>query len=278
MHEREGARLGLATPTRSSISTGSGLPTTRSATVIAAAEQLGFAGLNVTHPFKQAVIAASRRALARGGGDRRGQHGRLPRRPAHRPQHRQLGLRRELPARAWRRAGSTASCCSARRRAALAVAHALLELGRRRPRRSSTRDADARRAAGASAGRALRRPCRTPSTRVATPVAAADGIVNATPVGMAKYPGMPFAAEPARSRGMWVADIVYFPAETELLRLARGAGLPHARRHGHGDLPGGRAFELFTGVAPDRDGDGAAFRGRRMTSLQRPRPTALALT
>ena len=55
------------------------------------------------------------------------------------------------------------------------------------------------------------------------PVAGADGIVNATPVGMAKYPGLPLPATLLRPT-LWVAEIVYFPMETELLRTARALG------------------------------------------------------
>src|SRR5690606_21495492 len=51
-------------------------------------------------------------------------------------------------------------------------------------------------------------------------LADADGIVNATPMGMQKYPGLPFAPELLQA-WHWVADIVYFPAETALLALAR---------------------------------------------------------
>ena len=87
-------------------------------------------------------------------------------------------------------------------------------------------------------------------TNVQEAVAAADGLVNATPVGMAQYPGMPFPCELLASHH-WVAEIVYFPRETELLR--------HARRLGCKVLPGMgmaigqavRAFELFTGRRTD---------------------------
>jgi hypothetical protein len=54
-----------------------------------------------------------------------------------------------------------------------------------------------------------------------------DGIVNTTPVGMAKYPGMPFPADLLRGHH-WVAEIIYFPQETELLRAARALGRPLA--------------------------------------------------
>ncbi|MBV8458742.1 MAG: shikimate dehydrogenase, partial [Acetobacteraceae bacterium] len=47
-------------------------------------------------------------------------------------------------------------------------------------------------------------------------MAEANGLINATPVGMAKRPGMPLPASLLRP-ALWVADIVYFPLETELL-------------------------------------------------------------
>ena len=53
----------------------------------------------------------------------------------------------------------------------------------------------------------------------------ASGLIHATPTGMAKYPGMPLAPALLSPRH-WVAEIVYFPLETELLKTARlrGAG------------------------------------------------------
>ena len=75
------------------------------------------------------------------------------------------------------------------------------------------------------------------------------GLVNTTPVGMAKYPGNAGAA-PARCRpDLWVADIIYFPAETALLGAAAAAAAARCRaRHGH--FPGREGFELITGRQP----------------------------
>jgi shikimate dehydrogenase len=78
----------------------------------------------------------------------------------------------------------------------------------------------------------------------------ADGLVNATPVGMAKYPGMPVPAAWLR-RDLWVADIVYFPRETELLRAARTAGCRTLAGTGMAVFQAVKAFELITGKAPD---------------------------
>ena len=60
-------------------------------------------------------------------------------------------------------------------------------------------------------------------TDLAATVAQADGIVNTTPMGMAKLPGTPVPKELLRA-DLWVAEIVYFPLETELLRDARALG------------------------------------------------------
>ncbi len=79
----------------------------------------------------------------------------------------------------------------------------------------------------------------------------AAGVVNTTPVGMAKYPGLPFASH-LLSRRHWVAEIVYFPAETELLRLARRLGCRTLSGLGMAVNQAVRAFELFTGIQPDR--------------------------
>ncbi len=80
----------------------------------------------------------------------------------------------------------------------------------------------------------------------------ADGIVNATPVGMAKYPGLPFA-RPLLKPEHWVAEIIYFPAETELLRAARALGCRTLAGTGMPVYQAVKAFELFTGLAPNRD-------------------------
>lgn len=77
-----------------------------------------------------------------------------------------------------------------------------------------------------------------------------DGVVNATPMGMEKMPGSPFPAGLLRPR-MWVADIVYFPMETELLRSARERGCRTLPGSGMAVFQAVRAFELFTGVTPD---------------------------
>ena len=79
---------------------------------------------------------------------------------------------------------------------------------------------------------------------------AADGIVNTTPLGMAKYPGMPLARELLRP-DLWVADIVYLPLETELLATARALGCRTMDGGGMAVFQAADAFRLFSGLVPD---------------------------
>lgn len=86
----------------------------------------------------------------------------------------------------------------------------------------------------------------------------ADGLVNATPMGMAKLPGMAIAAELIEPRH-WVSDIVYFPLETELLRVARSKGCKTSSGQGMATFQAVRAFELFTGRKPEPERMRATF-------------------
>ena len=94
------------------------------------------------------------------------------------------------------------------------------------------------------AGRAV--ACRSLADEMAT----ADGLVQASPVGMAGHPGMPLPADLLRPE-LWVADIVYFPAETGLLKAARALGCRTLAGDGMVVLQAEAAFRLFTGVEPD---------------------------
>lgn len=77
-----------------------------------------------------------------------------------------------------------------------------------------------------------------------------DGLINASPVGMHKYPGMPVAAALLRS-SLWVAEVVYVPLQTELLRVARALGCRTADGGGMVVYQALEAFRLFTGAKPD---------------------------
>ncbi|RBH33539.1 shikimate dehydrogenase, partial [Pseudomonas sp. MWU13-2860] len=78
----------------------------------------------------------------------------------------------------------------------------------------------------------------------------ADGLVNTTPMGMAKLPGMPVPVELLRA-DLWVAEIVYFPLETELLRNARALGCRTLDGGTMAVFQAVKAFELFSGKHTD---------------------------
>lgn len=81
-------------------------------------------------------------------------------------------------------------------------------------------------------------------------IAAADGLVHATPTGMQKYPGIPVPAE-CLQPPLWVADVVYVPLLTELLRAARQHGCRTLDGDGMAVFQGAMAFKLFFGANPD---------------------------
>ena len=81
-------------------------------------------------------------------------------------------------------------------------------------------------------------------------IAAADGVVNATPMGMLAHPGTAFDTS-CLTPQHWVGDVVYMPIETELLVTARELGcrtLDGTRMAIHQAVD---AFRLFTGLEPD---------------------------
>ena len=79
-----------------------------------------------------------------------------------------------------------------------------------------------------------------------------DGIVNATPVGMEHVPGAPLPVRCLEPR-QWVADVVYRPPLTELLRAAEHRGCRTVAGTGMFIEQAADTFALLTGVAPDRD-------------------------
>ena len=79
---------------------------------------------------------------------------------------------------------------------------------------------------------------------------------------MAKYPGLPLPAELLRPE-LWVAEIVYFPMETELLRRARALGCRTLDGGGMAVFQAVEAFRLFTGIDARRRAHAAPLRGAR---------------
>jgi shikimate dehydrogenase len=87
------------------------------------------------------------------------------------------------------------------------------------------------------------------SATITAALIGATGLIHATPTGMEKLPGMPLAVELLRPE-LWVAEIVYFPIETELLKTARARGCTTLDGGSMALGQAAHAFELFTGIAP----------------------------
>jgi shikimate dehydrogenase len=83
-------------------------------------------------------------------------------------------------------------------------------------------------------------------------LAEADGLIHATPTGMDSHPGSPVPADLLEER-LWIAEVVYMPAETELLRVARAHGCRTLDGAAMVALQAARSLELFTGAQADRD-------------------------
>ncbi|MFZ0139516.1 MAG: shikimate dehydrogenase [Aeromicrobium sp.] len=83
-------------------------------------------------------------------------------------------------------------------------------------------------------------------------LADASGLINATPVGMADHPGSPIPAELLQP-SLWVADIVYRPLMTELLQAARATGCRTLDGAGMAVHQAADSFELITGRPAHRD-------------------------
>lgn len=247
MHEREAARLGLSSTYVLADFDRLHLTDDDLPACIAAARELGFNGLNVTHPFKQQVLSCLDELASEAAA---------------------IGAVNTVVFSGGKATGHNTDCWgfaeSFRRKmvgvpldrvtqfgaggAGAAVAYALLELGVKSLSIIDTDPSRSRLLAEKmcmATGKAVRA-----ETDAAAALRTADGLVNATPVGMAKYPGLPFPAEYLRP-GHWVAEIIYFPPETELLRHARQLGCKVLPGIGMAIGQAVRAFELFTGRAAD---------------------------
>ena len=213
-----------------------------------AAERMQFTGLNITYPCKQAILPL----LDELSDEARG-----------------IGAVNTVVFRNGKRIGHNTDCLGfaegfrrnlsdvARQRvvqmgaggAGAAVAHALLAEG---VEQLSIFDVDRARARDLvdnltqhfGSGRAQ------VGNHLESAIAEADGLVNTTPMGMAKLPGTPVPSSLLRAQ-LWVAEIVYFPLETELLRDARALGCRTLDGGNMAVFQAVKAFELFSGEAPD---------------------------
>ena len=253
MHEREADALGLRCIYRLIDLDRLGIGPDALPELLSGAERMGYTGLNVTFPCKQAIIPL----LDELSDDARA-----------------IGAVNTVVLKDGRRVGYNTDCSGFTegfRRglgsvpmdrvvllgaggAGAAVGHAAFHLG---TGRLDIVDADPARAVlladqlndrfGAGRASAI---ADQDELRAAT--AAADGLIHATPTGMAKFPGLPVPADMLHPR-LWVAEIVYFPLETELLRAARAIGCRTLDGGGMAVFQAVDAFRLFTGISPDAE-------------------------
>jgi shikimate dehydrogenase len=250
MHEHEGDRQGLRYLYRPIDLDELGVPAQSVGELLQGAFRLGFNGLNITHPCKQLVLEHLDEIS---------------------PEAMKLGAVNTVVIRDGRFIGHNTDFSGFAAALSLglplakldrvvqlgaggagsAVAYALLSAG---VQTLDLVDMDGERCAARAAELSGFFPDRTitASTTGELPrlMPLADGMVHCTPVGMAAHPGTPLELSLLESRH-WVADIVYRPMETELVREARAKGCAV--------LDGGRmavgqaadSFRIFTGREPD---------------------------
>jgi shikimate dehydrogenase len=81
-------------------------------------------------------------------------------------------------------------------------------------------------------------------------IVGAEGIVNATQVGMRGFPGCPVPVAAIKARH-WVADVIYTPMQTAFLSAAVGEGARVLNGGGMCVHQAVAAFQCLTGVTPD---------------------------
>lgn len=211
---------------------------------------IGFAGLNITFPCKQAVIplldSLSDEARAIGAVNTVVREGDRLLGYNTDGSGWSWGFQRALPNADLARvvllgAGGAGSAC----------ADAVLRLG---AARLVIFDRDSTRAAALAERLNQHLPGARASatTDLGAALSGASGLIHATNTGMASTPGMPLPPGLLRP-SMWVSEIVYVPLETELLKAARRAGCATSDG-GHMNVGQAiRGFKLFTG----RDADAA---------------------
>jgi len=272
MHEEEATHHGLRLHYQLIDLDAGGATVDELPTLIKAARTMGFAGLNITYPCKQAVIPLldelSPEAQAMGAVNTVVNHG--GRLIGHNTDGSgwSWGFSRALP-----HADVSRVVLLGAGGAGSAIAHAALRLG---VMLLTIVDSDALRAETlADRLNQLYGTGRVAATAdVERAMAGATGLIHATPTGMDKLPGMPLP-ETLLRRDLWVAEIVYFPLDTALLRAARQRGC--ATVDG-GTMAVGQAigaFELFTGLKPDAARVEAHF--RRMLAERDAAPRGVAL-
>ncbi|MBC2680254.1 MULTISPECIES: shikimate dehydrogenase [Pseudomonas] len=250
MHEREGAAQGLGYVYRLIDLDALKLDNGALEELLTAAQRMSFTGLNITFPAKQAIIPLLDELSPEAAG---------------------IGAVNTVVLKDGKRVGHNTDCLGfaegfrrgmqgAKRDrvvqmgaggAGAAVAHALLLEGVGQLSIFDVEPARAQALADNLNQHFPGQPARVGSDLLAA-LSEADGLVNTTPMGMAKLPGMP-VPKAALHPGLWVAEIVYFPLETELLREARALGCRTLDGGTMAVFQAVKAFELFSGRQADAE-------------------------
>lgn len=217
--------------------------------------RLGFAGINVTFPYKEAVLdlldeLSPRAALIGAVNTVIVRDGRL--------------IGHNTDATGFARAVAELVTASSHDAIAVigaggvgkAIAFALAGLGVRELR---IFDSDRARAV-ALAARLDGQTSASVADSVEDALRGVAGVVNASPVGMLPSVGTP-VPETLLHAGLWVADAVYSPLWTPLLTAAKAKGARVMTGRDLAIYQAADAFELFTGHAPDIAELGIAFDG-----------------
>jgi len=248
MHMQEGAAQGFAYDYQLIDLHQRGLTLEDLPELLKKAEQQGLSGLNITHPCKQLVIPyldeLSNEARALGAVNT------VVLKDGRRYGHNTdwwgfaESFRRGLP-----EADLAAAVQIGAGGAGVATAYAILSLGLKT---LSVFDLDPQRADHLTRALSVLFPeaTITAPNDLAAAMQSASGLIHATPTGMAKYPGIPLPPALLSSHH-WVAEIVYFPLETELLKTARQRGCRVLNGGGMAVFQAVGAFALFTGRQPD---------------------------
>jgi shikimate dehydrogenase len=227
------------------------LPERRLAALLGAIKIAGFAGANITYPFKQEIIAlldAVDPEAAQIGAVNTvviESHGRTTGYNFDR-----RGWRKGFEERLGRNSAKNATVVLVGAGGAgRAVAFALMDLGvavivihDRDTARANALNVDLARHYGVS-------HCRVTSD-LERDIAAADGVVNATQVGMRGFAANPVPISALKALH-WAADVIYTPIETAFLKAAAAKGARVLNGGGMCVHQAVEAFQLFTGVKPD---------------------------
>jgi shikimate dehydrogenase len=216
------------------------------ANLLTAAQHMGFSGLNITYPCKQAVIpmldAIDPDAAAIGAVNtvvfKNGKsYGYNTDCSGY-----SIALKQVLGERALGRVVLVGTGG-----AGAAVAHGIMALG---ATHLTLVDTDATKANALADNLASHFGEHTVSTALSAQAALqdADGLVNATPLGMAGIGGMCVPADWIQAHH-WVSDVVYSPLATEMLKAAAAKGCTTIAGDGMNLWQAVKAFELFTGLS-----------------------------